>query len=228
MFDTLSSVALTAGAALVVAFLSHALAETARGRLTAAAALTPLVQPGSGVRRDWPRRSRAPRGSGIGRGGRRARRGPYRTLRLPSRGPRGDAVDLIAGAGGGPRHPRPRRHLCRALRAREASGALRSNRGLGRHRRWGRCAPGRGADRAFRLARPPACAPVEHRRLRRPCRRDRAWRPLGAGSAPGLCRTADERPDDDGAVADHSSLPRALPPLHPPRHLRAAGENRSP
>ncbi len=40
MFDTLSSVALTASAVIVVAFLSHALAETPRGRLTVAAALT--------------------------------------------------------------------------------------------------------------------------------------------------------------------------------------------
>ena len=39
MFDTLSTVVLTVGAAMVVAFLSHALAETPRGRLTAAAAL---------------------------------------------------------------------------------------------------------------------------------------------------------------------------------------------
>ena len=40
MFDTLSSVALTVSAAIVVAFLSHALAETPRGHLTVAAALT--------------------------------------------------------------------------------------------------------------------------------------------------------------------------------------------
>ena len=40
MFDMLSSVVLTASAAIVVAFLSHALAETPRGRLTVAAALT--------------------------------------------------------------------------------------------------------------------------------------------------------------------------------------------
>jgi hypothetical protein len=39
MFDTLSTVALTVGAAIVVAFLSHAVAETPRGRLKAAGAL---------------------------------------------------------------------------------------------------------------------------------------------------------------------------------------------
>jgi hypothetical protein len=40
MFDTLSWVTLTVSAAIVVAFLSRALAKTPRGRLTAAAALT--------------------------------------------------------------------------------------------------------------------------------------------------------------------------------------------
>jgi hypothetical protein len=39
MFDILSTAALTVGAAIVVAFLSHALAETPRGRLTIAGAL---------------------------------------------------------------------------------------------------------------------------------------------------------------------------------------------
>ncbi len=39
MFDTLSTIETTASAAAVVAFLSHALAETPRGRLTVAVAL---------------------------------------------------------------------------------------------------------------------------------------------------------------------------------------------
>jgi hypothetical protein len=99
---------------------------------------------------------------------------------------------------------------------------------MGRHFRGRRGAASRLVDRAIRLARPSARASVECDRDRGPRSGDRAWRFVGAGSASGVRRPADQRRHDHAAVAHHSGGYRPEPRFHSHRHFLSAGEERGP
>ena len=181
MFETLSTIALTAGASTVVAFLSHALGRTALGRLTVAGVLAAwfalVLMIGATAALDPGRGAGVP-GLGL-------------TVALPVAAfivafltipsirdamlatplPALVAVNAIRILG----------VIFLVLQAAGTTGALRSERRLGRHFRRRHGAAGRLGDAAVRRARPAARAHVEHDRDRGPRERGRT----GALSAPG-------------------------------------------
>ncbi len=228
MFDTLSTIETTASAAAVVAFLSHALAETPRGRLTVAVALAAwfaLVVALGATGLLGPDRLGTP-ALGLAVAAPAAALVALFAL-VPSIRDATLAIPLPALVAI-QRRPGAWRLLRGALRRGEASGALRSERRVGRHRGRHRRSPARGAHRPVRRARTPAHAPMEYGRIRGPRRGGCAGRDVGAGPHSDLCRAADERIDDDSSLAPHSRLSGAVLPLHSRRPIRPVGEGRNP
>ena len=227
MFETLSAIALTASASIVVAFLSHALARTSLGRLTVAGVLGgwfALVLAMGATGALDPARGIGVPGLGL------AVALPVavlavaffsapsiRNAMLAIPMPAMVAVNAIRN---------PRRDFPHSSSGGKATRPLRPERGLGRHFHRRHSPSGRMGDAAVRGARPSAGAHLEYDRDRGPCERGRARRLIRSGPASGLCRSAVQRPDDHFAMAPHSGLSGAV--LHVPsrRHLLSAGENR--
>ena len=212
MSEVLSTIGLTAGAAIVIGFLAYAMAETPRGRLTVAGVLTAwfalVVTIGASAALD------PVRGFGVPALG--------LTVGLPCRGARqrllrlwtdfgGHAGGASAGAGRGECDPvPPAGWLFALLYARgELPAPFAPSAG------WGDILAGAAAPAiAWLLVR---FGHVSRRSFlcgassgyRRSRHRDRAWRPIGARSASSVCRAAHERHHDHPALAHRSRIPAA-------------------
>ena len=228
MFEILSTIGLTASAAIVIGFLAYAMADTPRGRLTVAGVLTAwfalVVTIGASAALD------PARGFGVPALG--------LTVGLP--------VAALVGvffAFGSIRAamlaaPLPALVAVNAIRILPgwlfvllyAAGKLPAP--FAPSAGWGDLFAGVAAlplawsilrfGRRCRAAR--VC--VERHRDRGSRRRSCAWRPIGAGSSSGLRRSADERHHDHPALARHSRIPGAEPDFHSCRHLHPVARTR--
>ena len=224
MLEVLSTIGLTASAAIVIGFLAYAMAETPRGRLTVAGVLIAwfalVVTVGASAALD------PVRGFGVPALG--------LTVGLPvaalvsaffAFGPirAAHAGGAFTGAGRGECDPNPPRvAVCPSLCRGQTAGAVRAERRLGRHFRRRRGAAPRLVDHSLRPTCRAARFCVERHRDRRSRQRDRAWRPISAGSASDLHRSADERHHDHPALAHRSWIPGAEPDFHSRRHCLSA------
>ena len=228
MLEILSTIGLTVSASLVIGFLAYLMAETPRGRLIVASALAAwfvlVLAIGAGGALD------PTRGFGVPALGFTVAlpvaalvgaffaSGSIRTAMLAT---------PFARPGCGEYDPSSRGDFCASLRPGRTAGAVRAERGLGRHFHGRHGAAARLGGYAIRPPRATARFCLERRGDRRPGQRHRARRPIGPRSASGLRRPADERHHDDPALAHHSRLPRAEPDVHSRRHFPSAGESRS-
>ena len=222
MFEILSTIGLTASASIVIGFLAYAMAETPRGRLTVAGVLAAwfalVLAIGASAALDPVRGFGVPAlGLTVGLPV-AALVGAFFAFRTDSGGHAGDA---FAGAGRGAMRSESSQGDCSCFSMPRANCRRRSRRaqaGATFSPASRRCrSPGRSCASAARVAAARLC--VERHRDRRPRQRDRAWRPVGAGSASGLRRSADERHHDHPALAHRSGISGAEPDFHSRRHF---------
>ena len=186
MFDILSTAELTISASIVAAFLSLAMAETAREPRHRSGRARRMVCPCFGARRDGCAQSR-----GFGRAGARPRRRfAHRSARLglfrSTLCAECDGHNALAGAHRPPCDPPARVHFHRSLRRGPPSRAVCAERWVGRYVHWRDRPAARLGGHAIRRAGATAGAFVERARGRRPRRRSHARALVGARSASGF------------------------------------------
>ena len=222
MFDILSTAELTVSSAIVVVFLSLAMARTAGGRASILIALaawfvlvlalgaTGALSPGGGGAPALGLTVALSIGALV-----------WAYFALPSVRNAMTTTPLPALIAP-PCDPPARIHLHRALRRWPPSRAVRAKRGMGGcvHGRNGAAA--RLGGYAVRRPRATAGLVMERARGRRPRRRSHARALVGARSASGFRRTPGQLANDHFALAHHSRLSRSDPVFHSHRHLHSA------
>ena len=222
MFDILSTAELTIGAAIVVGFLTLAMAQTARGRVAVLLALGAWFVLVLGDRRDRRAQPRAWRRARARPHGRFARRGARRRLfRYPFRAKR-DGSNPLAGACRPACDPPSGVHLSCSLRQRPPTRAIRAERGRGRYVHRRDRPAGRLGGGAIRRPRPAGCLAMERARGRGPRHRSYPRALVGARSTAGFRWTARRFANDQFALARHSGLSGPDPAVHARCYLLTA------
>ena len=214
MFDILSTAELTIGAAIVVGFLTLAMAQTARGRVAVLLALGAwfvLVLAIGATGALSPALGGAP---ALGLTVASARRGARRRLfRFAFRAKR-DGSNPLAGACRPACDPPPGIHVSCSLRQRPPTRAVRAERGRGRYVHRRDRPAGRLGGGAIRRPRAAGCLPMERARGRGPRHRSYPWALVGARSASGFRWTSRRFANDQFALARHSGLSGPDPAVH--------------